>query len=147
MKHFFKQFIQSNDSKNKIIFKNEQEWSSHSSREINFCSSSCFWYIWYIYKQLTKTIMKPNYSSNGQSTSPHYVNPALKHNSPNIQPRLSHNAAYTNSSKDISVKKEDFKDHKFLNTYSPNYATGNKKFNDCSPFKPEASSKPTPAFI
>ena len=86
--------------------------------------------------------MKPNFNPNPQSMSPHYTGPPLKHNSPNIQPRLSHNTGYTNSSKDISIKKEEFKDHKYLSTYSPNYASSNKKFNQTSPNKPEISSKP-----
>ena len=91
--------------------------------------------------------MKHNFSSTSPNTSPHYASHPFKNNHPNVQPRLSHQVGYNNSSKDIEIKKEDLKDPKFLNTYSPNYTNGQKKTNNFFSNKLEDTSKPYPPYV
>lgn len=91
--------------------------------------------------------MKHNYSSTSPNTSPHYASHPFKNNHPNVQPRLSHQVPSNNSSKDISIKKEDLKDHKFLNTYSPNYISSQKKTNNFFSNKTEDQQKSYSPYI
>ena len=48
--------------------------------------------------------MKSTYVGNTQSKNLHYGSPSIKHSSPNVPPRLSHNLPYTHSTKDILQK-------------------------------------------
>ena len=85
--------------------------------------------------------MKSTYVGNPATKNIHYGSPAIKHSSPNVPPRLSHNLPYTHSTKDILHKNKEFKEHKLINTHSSTFMAANKKFNQCSPNKPEITSK------
>ena len=75
--------------------------------------------------------MKPNYNPH-HNISPH--NGSHKYPSTHSQPRLSHTLNYTNSNKDIALKKDEGKDPKYIPTYSPNY--GHITNSQTSPPKP-----------
>ena len=90
--------------------------------------------------------MKSTYVGNPPTKKVNYGSPAIKHSSPNVPPRLSHNLPYTHSTKDILHKNKELKEHKFLNTHSPNFMGANKKFHQCSPNKPEITSKISHAY-
>lgn len=85
--------------------------------------------------------MKQNYST-VQGTSSIY-SPPFKSGSPNAQTRLPNHTSYTNSNKEIGMKKEE---HKFVNN-SPTYTPTQKKFSKASPNKGENITKPIPSFI
>ena len=89
--------------------------------------------------------MNPNYKPH-HNISPHNAH-TNKYTPTHSQPRLSHTLNYTNSNKDISIKKEEFRDQKYLNTYSPNYITNSKTNTQTSPPKPEIPPKNIPAFL
>lgn len=87
--------------------------------------------------------MKPGYSGPPQNTNSPY-SPGFKHTSPNPS-KLSHNTVYTNSTKDLSNKKEELKDSNFLKSHSPPYHHANQTKGH-SPKKQDGGTK-VPSFL
>ena len=89
------------------------------------------------YKQLSQNQMNSGFSSPTHHQNPHYVSPSMKPSSPNAKHNLTLNTPSTVSNKQISNKKEELKDLKFLNNYPTPFTPTSKKFNPTSPNKSE----------
>ena len=83
--------------------------------------------------------MNSKFSSPTQNKTYHYGSPSMKPSSPSAKNKLSHNTPSTQSNKDLSHQKEEFKDLKFLNT--PSSFTPKNKISPNSPNKLDFSMK------
>lgn len=79
--------------------------------------------------------MHSGYSSPTQNKTYHYTSPSIKPSSPSTKHQLAHGTPSTKSNKDLSMKKEEFKELKFLNNFPGNFTPTNKKTPITSPNK------------
>ena len=76
--------------------------------------------------------MYTGYLTPNQNKSYHYNSPSKKLSSPSIKHKLAYNTPSTQSTKDLSMKKEQFKLFKIL---PENFTPTNKKLGPSSPNK------------